>query len=123
MQNNTQPAPLLQFTGQRSKFAVAGVGFFGGAALCWLAGYLLKREFAMAGVLLLCLALAATLGGCFIALRGIRCPSCRMPWVQAALGRPLGNWLGWLLDLRECPKCHFAGPIDNAPSGVVTNGK
>lgn len=48
----------------------------------------------------------ALLASAELALRGVRCPACKLPWLQHALGQmPLGGWLKWLTTFDRCPGC------------------
>jgi hypothetical protein len=39
------------------------------------------------------------------ALRAVRCPACKLPWLQHALGQlPVGG-LKWLVTFDRCPGC------------------
>jgi hypothetical protein len=36
----------------------------------------------------------------------IKCPNCGAHWLQHALGgRPIGDWVGWLITFNVCPQC------------------
>ena len=63
--------------------------------------------------------MAGTLLGCLVLLLAVvslRCPSCGMSLCWHAVSKhSVGQWLNWLLDVQECPTCHYR--IDNASVG------
>lgn len=43
--------------------------------------------------------------------QGGKCPSCRTNLLFYAIGNtPGGNWLEWLRNAKNCPKCGFKSP-------------
>ncbi len=43
-----------------------------------------------------------------LAVFSLRCPSCGMNLFWHAVSQhSVGSWLSWLLDVRECPVCHY----------------
>ena len=48
-------------------------------------------------------------GGAIFAIRRIRCPSCKLRWIEYAFGSvSWGHWLSWLLTFDRCPRCASA---------------
>jgi hypothetical protein len=89
------PAPLISAMRGRLWLA-SGLLALGGAALC------MPSPMAQAaGPLLGSLAL-------LLALVSLRCPSCGMNLFRHPVSKhTIGRWLSWLLDVRECPVCHY----------------
>lgn len=78
--------------------AVAGLGFF---FTDGIAGGIGVDPFAFRlGTLLL------TFGTLVAAFLSVRCPHCGLRLVMYAMSRQsVGQWLHWLLTVRECPRC------------------
>lgn len=78
--------------------AVAGLGFL---FTDWIAGGLGVDPFVVRlGTLLL------TFGTLAAAFLSVRCPHCGLRLVMYAMSRQsIGQWLHWLLTVRNCPRC------------------
>ena len=47
-----------------------------------------------------------TLGAAFLS---VRCPNCGLRLVMYAMSRQgMGQWLNWLLTVKQCPQCRFS---------------
>lgn len=54
-----------------------------------------------------CVGCALVAGGWWLAT-SIKCPACSTRWFGwAQTNLPAGQWLAWLTDTKECPKCDF----------------
>ena len=97
---------LLKVTGQLRLLKVAAACAASGFILVSIAPVAAARDadsFAMAQFLVGALLLLLPT---WIALRRIKCPNCGMHWLQHAFGgRPMGDWVGWLITFDECPEC------------------
>jgi hypothetical protein len=97
---------LLQATGQLNvlKLAaiVAGCGFL--VASC--AAIALANDLPRLALAVFLAGTIALVVAPWVALRKIKCPSCGAHWLQHALGgRPIGDWVGWLVTFDACPEC------------------
>jgi hypothetical protein len=98
---------LLQVTGQLGVLKLAAIVAGGGFLVASIAPVALAYDLPR-------LALAAFLAGAialvaapWVALRKIKCPNCGARWLQHALGgRPIGDWVGWLISFSVCPACN-----------------
>lgn len=81
--------------------AIAGLGFLftDGIARVLDVGSFVVRL----GTLLLT---SGTLGAAFLS---VRCPNCGLRLVMYAMSRQgMGQWLNWLLTVKQCPQCRFS---------------
>jgi hypothetical protein len=98
--------PLLSATGQKTLLKTCGAVFATGLAMVVVAPVLLYRDQQIVAIGLFIVGTIAMLSGAFVALRWIRCPRCKIPWLQHALGeKDIGGWLSWLLGFTRCPEC------------------
>ncbi len=97
---------LLAVTGQTRKLHVAGVLFFGGLAVTALRHLPAFVDSPRTTISLAGLGPLVAIVGAFVALYGIRCPSCSLRWTWWALkSQPFTKWLFWLQEFNSCPKC------------------
>jgi hypothetical protein len=112
-------APLLVTTKQLHKLYAAGACLAAGVGAMYLA------SFFVASVLLVVLLVAGTsiaIAAALYALRSVRCPKCKITWVQWSMGhQPVGSWLHWLLAFSECPGCGYVSP-DSGSATRLTIG-
>ena len=110
--------PLLRATDQLLRFTICACCTAVGASLACIAAPI-ALAFAAEGIALAIFTVGALLllVPTLIALRTIKCPNCGALWLQDALGgRPVGNWVAWILTFRECPRCKYtAASIVAAP--------
>jgi hypothetical protein len=97
---------LLRATGQQRKLSRAGYVFFAGFALVtapqWLPMHLSGKLF----MALLTAGGVAMLSAAGYALYAIKCPRCDLAWVRWSIGhQSVNNWLHWLFEFTQCPKC------------------
>jgi|SRR6185437_2013727 len=104
--SQTSPGPLLAATGQYGPLKLCGILSALGFAAVTVASFLLYHGHNGRGLILFAIGGALVLGALFYALRRTRCPVCRTPWLQYALGaKSLNSWLIWLVTFTECPEC------------------
>ena len=97
---------LLRATGQmnvlRLSAIVAGCGFL----VASIAPIALTYDLPKTALAVFVAGAGALVLAPWVALRKIKCPNCGARWLQHALGgRPIGDWVGWLLTFHACPKC------------------
>ncbi|MGM9484642.1 hypothetical protein ACS5PN_25835 [Roseateles sp. NT4] len=93
---NTASSPPLISAMRGRLWLAGGLLALGGTAL-WMPSPMARA----AGALLLGLSL-------LLAVFSLRCPSCGVSLFWHAVSQhPIGRWLSWLLDVRECPVCHY----------------
>jgi hypothetical protein len=112
---------LLRVTGQldvlKLAATVAGLGFLI-ASIAPVALAYDRPKLALAMFLAGAIALVAAP---WFALRKIKCPNCGALWLQHALGgRPIGDWVGWLISFSACPACKATASSLSA-SGLPSN--
>ncbi|HET6332844.1 MAG TPA: hypothetical protein VFG30_06500 [Polyangiales bacterium] len=60
--------------------------------------------------------IGAGLGAAALACLAIRCPSCRMRWLWAAVkNEEQLQWVNWLRAQRACPRCGYNPSAINPP--------
>jgi len=106
--SQTPSIALLVATGQCRPLKLCGILSALGFAAVTAAPFLLYHGHNGSGFVLFAIGGALLLGGVFYTLRRTRCPACRAPWLQYALGeKSVANWLTWLVTFTECPHCGF----------------
>ena len=97
---------LLRATGQLNTLMLSAFAAGCGFLVACIAPVALAYDFPrLALVAFLAGAIALVLAP-WVALRKIKCPSCGTHWLQHALGgRPMGDWVGWLITFSACPDC------------------
>ena len=105
----TSAESLLTVTGQTRKLHVAGLLFFGGLAVTTLRHLPALADSPRTIISLAVIGSLVALVGTFVALYGIRCPSCSLRWTWWSLmSQPFARWLFWLQEFNSCPNCSLA---------------
>ena len=109
--------PLLQTTGQSSKLKTLATASAIGLAAVTIAPELLARGHETAAVTIFPIGAAILLVSVMSALRLVRCPRCKSPWLQFALAEnSVGGWLTWLTTFSVCPDCGLSSDqIEKVP--------
>jgi hypothetical protein len=49
----------------------------------------------------------------------VRCPNCNLAWVSWSIGsQPHAQWLHWLFDFTDCPRCGYSRPSSSEHSNA-----
>ena len=102
------PAPsLLSATNQERALRNAGIGFFLGIAIAYLAREPFVAELHPYALYVVAISGAlVAVASALTALYFIRCPKCGLAWLRWSIRhRPLGDWLNWMYRFSECPVC------------------
>ena len=101
---------LLQATGQLKVLKLSAIAAGGGFLVASAAPIALAYELPSLALALFLVGATALVLAPWIALRKIKCPNCGTHWLQHALGgRPIGDWVGWLISFSVCPECKATG--------------
>jgi hypothetical protein len=99
-------SPLLKATGQQRKLSRVGYCFFLGFALVTAAQWLPLHAPKYLFMVLVAAGGVAMLAAASYALYAIKCPRCDLAWVRWSIGhQSVGNWLHWLYQFKQCPRC------------------
>lgn len=98
--------PLLTATRQSRRLAILGLLAVAGFVCATLSPILYSRGLLAGGIALFFVGSVLLLLPIWIALRTVKCPACKFPWLQFAIGRlRMGNWWAWLYTFSKCPNC------------------
>ena len=96
---------MLYATGQNKKLWRAGIATFAGIGAVYVASF--DRLGPMAQLAIGGIGVILAVVGTLVALYSVRCPKCDLRWVYWAVKTQAHTqWLHWLYEFEECPKCH-----------------
>jgi high-affinity Fe2+/Pb2+ permease len=112
--------PLVKATGQLSGLAFSGAAMALGLAACVSSAGLLNYGYG-SGFILFAVGATLLLVSPIYAIRHVKCPRCKIRWVQYAMGQKnASGWLVWLISFTECPECGLSTG-DLARRGVASD--